>query len=293
MGDMENIPASVCETVAGPAPGGFRWRKLLVWLPVCAAIGLLAAWAVVVARAYAAPLAIFPLMAGILLGGAIVLLMRVLDVGHRPTIWLGALLAGLLTVAGQHCLTFWEVRQDFAREPERLVRLRLVAPEKVPPDRFWEFMSWSASRGLPIGGYTARDGFAWLVWSIDGLLLLVPAMVLVGATARLPYCDRCGRWYHPVRSGRIDSATALRLSDVADFGLGTGVERVRYRLLQCLGNCGPAGLALSGDDDLGHFSTGVVWLSAAVRRQVVEILDQYAASQAEADATADREEGPS
>lgn len=239
----------------------------------------------VVARAYAAPVALFPLVAGILLGGVTVLLMRVLDVGHRPTIWLGALLAGLLTVAGQHYFTFWKVREDFARDPERLVRLQLVAPERVPPARFWEFMAWSASRGLPIGGTTARGGFVWLVWSIDGLLLLVPAMVLVGSTARLPYCDRCGRWYHAVRSGRIDSAAAIRLSDLADLGLGPGVGRVRCRLLTCLGDCGPAGLAISGDDDLGHFSTGVVWLSAPMRQQVVEALDQYAASQADAGST--------
>jgi len=62
--------------------------------------------------------------------------------------------------------------------------------------------------------------------------------------------------------------------------LGSGIGRVRYRLIVCQGGCGPTGLALSGDDDLGHFSTGVVWLSAAIRQKVVEILDRYAASQA-------------
>ncbi len=276
---MEATPSDVSGTAAAPGPGVFRWAKLLVWLPGCALLGLLMAWAAVVARGYAAPLVLFPLVVGVVLGGAVVLLMRVLDVGHRPTIYLGALLACLLTVAGQHHFTFWKVRQVFAQDPEKLLRLQLVAPERVPPERFWEFMTWSASRGLPIAGFTAQGGWAWLAWSIDGLLVLVPAMILVGATARLPYCDRCRQWYHTVRSGRIDAHTALQACDAVGIALGAGVERVRYRLVVCQGGCGPTGLALSGDDDLGHFSTGIVWLDASLRQKVLEILDQYAASQ--------------
>jgi len=280
---MEATPTNVSGTVAGPAPGVFRWEKMVFWLPGCGALGLLAAWAAVVARGYAAPLVLFPLVVGVVLGGAVVLLMRVLDVGHQPTIWLGALLAGLLTVAGQHYFTFWkvQVQQVFAADPEKVAGLLLVAPERVPPGRFWEFMTWSASRGLSIRGYSVQGGLAWLLWSLDGLLVLVPAMILVGATARLPYCDRCRQWYHTTRTGRIDSETAFQLSAEVETALGAGIERVRYRLLVCQGGCGPTGLVLAGEDADGRFSSGILWLDAAGRQKVVEILDRYAALHAD------------
>jgi hypothetical protein len=96
-----------------------------------------------------------------------------------------------------------------------------------------------------------------------------------------------------MRSGRIGSHTALQVCDAAEIVLGSGIERVRYRLVACQGGCGPTGLALSGGDDLGPFSTGIVWLDAAVRQKVVEILDQYAASQVPESDEANPESGDS
>lgn len=271
---MDPAQDRLVATVSSPAPGVFRWEKAPFWLFGCAVLGLLVAWAAVVARGYAAPLVLFPLIVGAVLGGSIVLLMRGVHVGHRPTIWLGALAAGLLTVAGEHYFTFWKEKQRLAGDPETLARLRLVAPERIPPGTFHEFMAWSAERGLRIGDYTARGGLAWSVWSVDGLLVLLPVMVLAVATARLPYCNRCSRWYRTVRSGRMDARATTELSALVQTGLESEIANRRYRLIACCGGCGPTGLILFGEDCAGRDQRRVVWLDAAGRQHVVEILDE-------------------
>lgn len=278
---METTPNGPLTTVMGPPPGIFRWQKLPAWLACCAAIGLLMAWAAAVARDYASPLLLFPLIVGAVLGGMLVLAMRVLDVGHRWTVWLGSLLAGLLTVAGQHYFTFWkvhwEVQRETARDPKTLLKLRLL--DRLPPERFWEYMNWNAAVGVKIGRYEMRNGLAWIYWSLDGLLIFVPDLILVGATARLPYCNRCRQWYHTTRSGSLDPHTWAALDPLVKAGLEREIARGRYRLLACQEACGPTGLALSGEGPDGRPCTCTVWLDAARCQQVVHLLDEIARQQ--------------
>lgn len=271
---MDTAHDRLVATVSSPEPGAFRWEKTPIWLFGCAVLGLLVAWAAVVARGYASPLVLFPLIVGAILGGSIVLWMRVLQIGHRPTIWLGVLMAGLLTVAGEHYFTFWKEQQRLAGDPEKLAGLHLVAPERIPPATFSEFMAWSAERGLRIGNYTARGGLAWLVWSVDGGLVLLPAMLLAIATARLPYCNRCGRWYRTVRSGRLDPRATTEMCALVQNGLECEIASGRYRLIACCGGCGPTGLILFGEDAAGRDQRRVVWLDPAGCQRVVEILDE-------------------
>jgi len=242
-------------------------------VPLSAVLGLLIAWAAVVAEGYFAPFLLFPLVVGVVLGGTMVLAMRVCQVGHRPTIWFGALLAASVAIAGEHYLSFQRSQRLAARDPEKLAKLQLVAPEQIPPAHFGEYLQWSAARGRPIGPYTARGGLAWLAWSIDALLLLVPALFLVGATARLPYCNRCRRWFQTVRSGRLDSEAAGILARLVGIEMGPECRRARYRVVACQGACGPIGFLLSWDDPVGRLSSGLVWLETASYRQIAEILD--------------------
>lgn len=272
--------------VLPPAPASFRWPLALIWLACCAGLGLLVGWAAVVARAYAAPLLLFPLVVGSVLGGLVALAMRVLNVGHRPTIWLGACAAGLLAVAGQHYFTFLQLHQHYARQPDRLVKLRVVAPERIPPPSFVPFLYWSAERGLPVGNYRMHGPWAWLVWTIDGLLVILTTTLLAGATARLPYCDRCGRWYRTARSGKWPPSLAAEwpalsetirpcVMDAAD--VSTPLETFqRYRMIACEGGCGPTGLILSGEDASGRAASQWVWLDAAGRARIVALLDRAA-----------------
>ncbi len=271
-------------TVPPPAPGSLRWPMAPVWMACCVGLGLLVGWAAVVTRAYAAPLLLFPLVVGCVLGGLLALAMRLLNVGHRPTIWGGAVTAGVLAVAAQHYFTFVQMHRQYARQPDRLVKLRLVAPERVPPSHFFPFLLWSAERGLPLGGWRAQGGWVWLAWSIDGLLVLLPTILLPAATAKLPYCDRCNRWYRTVRSGKWTPSliaewpdlTETCRADVADaVELSAPLATIqRYRLIACEGGCGPTGLILSGEDVRGRPAAQVLWLDAAGREQVVAVLDR-------------------
>ena len=152
-----------------------------------------------------------------------------------------------------------------------------------------------------VPNHIAHGALVWLAWTVDAVLVLVPALFLVGATARLPYCNRCRRWLQTVRSGRLDPGTAGVLARLAGLSrpepLAAGksaaskyatrdtfpddFSRARYRLLACQGGCGPTGFVLSWDDPTGRLSSGVVWLDAAGRERVVEILDRSRRNDAE------------
>jgi hypothetical protein len=292
MDGMEATPSTFAAGARAPSPGRFRAAELSIWLACCVLLALLVAWAAVVARAHVAPLGLFPLIVGAVLGGTLVLAMRVFHVGHRRTLCAGALVAGLLTVAGEHYFSFWKARQVFAQDVAKLANLQLVAPERIPPADFGQFMIWSAAEGLPILGFQARGGLAWLFWSIDGLLVLLPTVVLVTATGRLPYCNRCRRWYHTMRSGRIDSPNNALLGALADTSSGSQTAKGRYRLIVCQGGCGPTGLVLAGEDATGQPSSGTVWLSAADRQRVVETLDQLSRLDVEDEAAATNPQPP-
>jgi len=278
---METAPIGSLPAIPGPTPGAFRWQKLPAWCACCVVLGTLIGWAAVVARGYAAPLVLFPLAAGTVLGGTLVLAIRILDVGHRPTVWFGAILAGLVTVAAEHYFIFRTAQHRLDVDPERTVKLRLVAPERVPPSRFWEYMAWSAARGAPIGSHVVEGGWAWFMWSVDGLFVLVPVVVLAGATVRLPYCNRCRQWYHTVRSGRLDRHAATKLHTLALTRLEGEMARNRYRILACQGACGPTGLVLSGELPEGRPFTQTIWLDASGRQQITEILDESTQRQTE------------
>ncbi len=258
-----------------PQPGRFSWAPLACWLPVCGALGALVAWAADVARGYSDPFLVFPLIVGIVLGGVAVILMRVCRVGHRPTILLGVLLAATLTALGQHYVHFERIEWRMSRDPKAALK-RLALPEELPPPDFWEFMRWSAAKGLPIGKWPARDAWAWLVWGVDALCVYAPALLLVMATARLPYCNRCRSWYRTIRSGRIEPALARRLAAAIDLPVAENLRSARYRLCDCPSGCGPTGFTLSLDQPEGDFSSGLIWLDVPQRNEVQAILDRPA-----------------
>ena len=235
-------------------------------------------------QAVYAPLGLFPLIVGVITGGAVVLVMRAIQFGHRPTIWLGGLLAACVVISGQHYLAFQQDQQVLAQDPAKYAKLQLVAPERVPPERFWDYMNWSATRGRPVGPYHARGGWAWLAWSVDAFLLLASTLILVVLTARLPYCNTCRRWYQTIRTGRLSGDTAADLIELAGIDSGRQIGAARYRLLACSGGCGPTGLIVSPTDSEKKLRFCITWLDADQCRKIVELLDR--------DRRSDAEEGP-
>lgn len=270
---MANFPTEPTAEGLAPGPRPFYGDKLAIWLCISVLLGTLMAWAALIARAYFAPWLFFPLMVGLVLGGLLVLGMRAAEVGHHPTLCFGAVLAAALTIAGEHYFTFVRARQLALRDPHKLAKLQLVAPERVPPATFAEFLRWSAGRGVSVSGQPLRAGWAWLYWALDGLLVLLPTVLLVAVTGRLPYCSRCRRWYRTIRSGRIESQTAARVATLLGIDWQREVGKAGCRLLACPAGCGPLGVVLCWSDRAGHDSSGIRWLDPARHRQLLAILD--------------------
>src|SRR5271165_4010471 len=86
--------------------GGFVASQALLWTLAAAIVGAVIARLAVWAQGFWAPLVIFPLLVGCGIGLLLFGLMRLGGVGHRATIWSGAVLAVAVAVAGQHYFSF-------------------------------------------------------------------------------------------------------------------------------------------------------------------------------------------
>lgn len=257
-----------------PAAGRFRPARALGWLGACLLLGIAAAASALAVQRIFAPVGLFPLLAGVVLGGLLVVLMRAGHVGHRPTLVVGAALAVLVTVVGQHFLSYRQAVQ--AASGGRAPWVAALFPEHAPPPSFAEFLRDEARHGRPVGPLTASGPWAWLTWAVDALLLAIPAIVLVVVSAKLPYCDGCGNWYRTIRAARLDSRRAAKLAALVGLACPPGQNRLRVRMVDCPYACGPAGLACAWSDTPQASTPGYLWLDRARWVQVQAILDQPA-----------------
>jgi hypothetical protein len=265
----------------GPSDGGsFAWRSLAIWLPCGLLLGGLAAWAAVDAQWYFAPIFIFPLLVGIGLGAVLVLLMRVGQVGHRPTILLGTVLAASVAVVGQHYFGFLADRRESQRatlpkEAQAALRKMDARLPPPPPEHFYDFLRQQASRGRWVFGlFEAREGGAWILWTIEGLLTIAAALGVVIPAMRLPFCSRCRSWYRATRSARFPAAEIQRIAQALDVETADRIRSGRCRLLGCTSGCGPTGCELSWEDLEGNTFFAQIWLDTDSRNAVVRIFDE-------------------
>ena len=266
---------------AGPSGGGpFGWRGLGVWFPGGLLLGGLAAWAAEDVQSYFAPLLFFPLLVGIGLGAVLVLLLRVGQVGHRPTILLGTVLAALAAVVGQHYFVYLAQQRDRQQTAvpenakEALLKLNARLPA-APPETFCEFMRQQANEGRSVFHlFEARGGGAWALWAVEGLLTLAAALGVVIPAMRLPFCPRCRSWYRATRSARFPAAVIRRIAQVLDVETSDRIRSGRCRLLTCASGCGPTGCEISWEDLEGNTFFAQVWLDTAARNAVVQAFDE-------------------
>ncbi len=116
--------------LSGPSGGGpLSWPKLAIWLPGSLICGAIVARAAVDAQFYFAPLLIFPLLVGLGLGGLLIALMRIGQIGHRPTIIWGTILAVLLALFGQHFFSYLSIRNSPSEQTPLVVKVRQAFPE--------------------------------------------------------------------------------------------------------------------------------------------------------------------
>jgi hypothetical protein len=253
--------------------GRFVASQALLWMLAAPVLGAAVARLAVWVQNYWAPLLVFPLLVGCGLGLLLAGLMRVGQVGHRPTLCSGALVAAAVAVAGQHYFAY----RDFqaALIAQRPQGLGLEDFQKMMPQTstdFPRFMQRQAARGRPVTAkHELRGAAAWASWAADGLLVLLAALTIVCLACRAPYCSRCRSWYRTTRAGRLDAGMAGRLAEAAALPLAEPPGAAQYRLSHCSSGCGPSRLQLA----CGQEKTKVVeaWLCSARREHVARVLD--------------------
>ena len=223
------------------------------------------------------PLVVFPLLVGCALGVALVGVMRLAEIGHRPTLWCGAILAAIAAVAGQHYFSFLDWRTaETARIAKQLEGTPFIGVEEIMPaaaPSFIRFMEREAADGRHLTvAFKLHGAAAWASWALDGLLVLVATLTIVGLACRVPYCSLCRTWYRTTRAGPLEAEAARRVAEAASLPAEELLGAARYRLSHCRGGCGPARLELAAN---GRSKAKVreAWLTAAGREQVVRVLD--------------------
>ena len=106
---------------------------------------------------------IFPLLLGTGLGLMLLVVMRLGHVGHRGTVWIGAILAVAVAVAGQHYFSFvdWK-RDEAAKVAQQFQGKSLFGIEEMLPaasTNFVAFMQRQAALGRHVtAGFKSRAG---------------------------------------------------------------------------------------------------------------------------------------
>ncbi len=275
---MERLEKAASLTQPPVEAGLFAWRGFLLALATAPLFGLIWAWVGEVIQGYFAPLILFPLLLGIFAGVSIVALVRFAQIGHHPTIFLAAVLCGIVAAGGQHYLCYWTAYYGPAPSSGTSTAtgqdLSVLIRDQMRPS-FGEYMEAQARRGRPMPfGFIAQGWEAWLSWLIDMLLVVAGAVIVTLPAVQSPYCSRCGTWYRTIRSGKIDQPTVLRLAELMGIEEIGQAHSPRYRLSACQGGCGPTRCELSWDEDAeGTVALACVWLDPAGRSQITAVLD--------------------
>ena len=276
-------PANSVRSKDPPRRGGrFLWREVAAWLAAAPGLGVLVAWAAVVAQEYFAPLILFPVLVGVGLGALAVGLIRIVPLGNRLTAVLGTILAASVAIGGQHYFSYITAVEATDQQDDMLRIVRRAFPDLVgqrmadSPRSVFDFLHKQADAGRPIGaaGRRLQGGWVWASWGFDGLLVLSAALAMVVPAVWLPYCDRCRSWYRVIRSGRIPGRAAVRLASLVDLEMDPPPRGVHYRLLACVGGCGPTAFELSWEAAAGDTLAARMWLGPADRDRVTAALDE-------------------
>ncbi len=282
-----------------PKPARFTWPGLCLAVLAAPVVGLVWARIGQVVQSYFAPVVLFPILVGVFTGLTVVGLVRLLRLGHRPTILLAAVLAAAVAAAGEHCFSY--LSRYYWQRPT------IAAGEKgggtiFPADSsdpffgelardmapgFGRYLRVQAERGRPLpGGCLAKGWAAWFSWAIDALLLAAGAVAVTLPAVRVPYCNQCRTWYRTVRNGKINLPTAGRLAGLLDVEPPERPRSARYRLSACQGGCGPSRCELSWEHG-GGVDLVRTWLDAQKRNEVTAVLDGLANVDDEARMTSD------
>ena len=282
-GDMSGSDLPITPAAPPAEAGNFTWSGLLTAIVAAPLFGLIWAWAAEVAQCYAAPVILFPLLLGVLTGLTVVALVRLTQIGHRPTILFATVLAAVIAAVGQHGVSYLNAyywRNPVVEGPMAGQDLSPLLNNMRPT--FGQYLERQAERGRSLPwGFTAKGVAAWASWAVDVVLAVIGAVAVMIPAMRVPYCNRCGTWHRTVCGAKIDVATGLRLAQLLGADNVGPIRSPRYHLSACHGGCGPTRCDLSWEDADGAINLVQVWLDAAGRHRVAAILDQLEADRGE------------
>lgn len=248
-----------------PAPARFLPLRFLAWLASGAVVAVVLAWlSLQLQTAGFAPVGLLSLLLGAALGGVLVGLLRLLGIGHRPTLLGGSLLLAFALAGSQHWLAY---QADRARFDEAL--------EQHPTFAFAQ-ASGTEFGARTFGEYLqleAHAGRRWL-WILDAGLIALAAVAIVYRASGRAYCNACRSWYRPIRSGVLRDATAAALAREYALPLPDDTRGVEFQLEHCRTGCGPARLALSWIAGDPPHTSASCWLSRDQLRQAFEMLER-------------------
>ncbi len=292
---MEPTPPLDQPEAAHVPAGRFSLGGLCLGMAVGPAVGFIWAWMAAETQTYAAPFLLFPILVGVVVGLTIVGAVRFAQMGHRPTIVLSVVLAAVVTVVGQHYISYLSFVSHYSNAKGASLGLaetktaavsaktrsvsgqEFAALARQLAPNFGQYLCAQANHGRPLWGqYVAKGWAAWLTWAIDAVLTLAAAVAVTIPAFRVPYCNRCRSWYRTVRNGKIDLPTARRLAETCGVDEIAGLRSPRYRLSCCHAGCGPTYCELSWEEPNGAVDLVRLWLDAEKRNQVTAILDQLA-----------------
>ena len=165
-----------------PSTMAFPHLYATLWLWGGVAIGLAAGWIATVVAVRFAPLVVFPLAVGAVLGVVLIGAAQLLQNDRRQTILAAATMAALVAVGAQHYFSYLEANREM--EESQTIKDAKAAFADIMADRrptgFFDYLRQQAAIGrrMPLG-YVARGPMAWLSWAVDGLLVVAGTMAVV------------------------------------------------------------------------------------------------------------------
>jgi len=245
--------------------------RLFAWLCLSLASAVLVSWISIQVQQFGlAPVGVFSVLTGAVMGGAMVAWLYLLHFGHRLSAVCGAIVVAAFAAFAQHSWAFVIFYENRRQALQQNPQAALFLEQQLDLDwqGFTTFMRNEAS----------REG-AVLLWSVDAALIILTATVLVFLALRRPYADCCRRWYGTVREGHLDHAEALpeELQAASEPQLPRSGE-VHYRLLHCRCGCGPLGVELRWKAAENH-QRHTAWLTGEPAARVRVRLEEGTAAQ--------------